>query len=230
MGKKRVLGQDPLTWIRRTDDTQPEPETDTAPAGEAPPDVEETSPANVPGTPPVVEETSHVNAPEAPPVIEEISSVGVQATPTVMTAEPSPTPEPTEKKEAMTEKTAVPQEKSQEERVVVRLADFETFAEAPSEEKLEPKKMSLLMDLTLPVTVELGRTEMVIKDILKLRQGSMIELDKLAGEPVDLVVNGRKLAEGEVVVIDEYFGIRITNLAETSEQELEELRSLGGGR
>lgn len=204
MEKKRVLGQDPLTWIRQTSDTQLDSKTE-----EASPDVSATSPVIAPG---------------APTVIENI------AAPIVVTGETPPISAPTERKEAMTEKTAMPQEKSQEERVVVRPADFETFAEASSEERLESKKMSLLMDLTLPVTVELGRTEMVIKNILKLRQGSMIELDKLAGEPVDLVINGRKLAEGEVVVIDEYFGIRITNLVETSEQELEQLRSPGGGR
>jgi flagellar motor switch protein FliN/FliY len=210
MGKKRVLGQDPLTWIRRTDQETGE----ESPALQEPSTVEaqeDSSAAPTGGTaePPVVEETS-------PPV--------------AMTVETPPTPEPTEKKEAMTAKTAVSQEKSQEETVVVRLAEFENFTEPPVEEKPEPKKMSLLMDLTLPITVELGRTDIAIKDILKLRQGSMIELDKLAGEPVDLVVNGRKLAEGEVVVIDEYFGIRITNLVETSERELEELQSLGGGR
>ncbi|MCB0750735.1 MAG: flagellar motor switch protein FliN, partial [Ignavibacteriae bacterium] len=65
---------------------------------------------------------------------------------------------------------------------------------------------------------ELGRTKMQIKDILELERGYVIELEKLASEPVDVFVNNKKIAEGEVVVIDKHFGIRITNLLETSER------------
>ena len=68
------------------------------------------------------------------------------------------------------------------------------------------------MDLSLPITVELGRLMMTIQDILELGQGAIVELDKLAGEPVDLLVNDKKFAEGEVVVVDENFGVRITSL------------------
>jgi len=64
----------------------------------------------------------------------------------------------------------------------------------------------------LPVSIELGRTTMTIEDILNLGPGSIVELDKLAGEPVDLLVNYRMIAKGEVVVVDENFGIRITDL------------------
>ena len=80
------------------------------------------------------------------------------------------------------------------------------------------EKIELLMDLSLPVTIELGRTRMLIKDILELGHGSVIEFDKLAGEPVDLLINDKKIAEGEVVVIDERFGIRLTNLVKPSER------------
>ena len=62
------------------------------------------------------------------------------------------------------------------------------------------------------MTVELGRTHKVIKDILELSQGSIIELDKLAGEPVDILVNNKLIAKGEVVVIDENFGVRVTDI------------------
>jgi len=80
------------------------------------------------------------------------------------------------------------------------------------------EKIGLLMDLSLPITIELGRTRMLIKDILELGHGSVIEFDKLAGEPVDLLINDKKVAEGEVVVIDEHFGIRLTNLIKPSER------------
>jgi len=76
----------------------------------------------------------------------------------------------------------------------------------------EDTNLNLLLDIPLKVTVELGRTHKVIKDILELSQGSIIELDKLAGEPVDILVNNKLIAKGEVVVIDENFGVRVTDI------------------
>ncbi|PZE22444.1 flagellar motor switch phosphatase FliY [Paenibacillus xerothermodurans] len=76
----------------------------------------------------------------------------------------------------------------------------------------EDTNLSLLLDIPLKVTVELGRTHKVIKDILELSQGSIVELDKLAGEPVDILVNNKLIAKGEVVVIDENFGVRVTDI------------------
>ncbi|WP_110953262.1 flagellar motor switch phosphatase FliY [Anaerosinus massiliensis] len=78
--------------------------------------------------------------------------------------------------------------------------------------------LGLIMDVPLQVTVELGRTKKLIKDILDLAAGSIIELDKLAGEPVDILVNGKLLAKGEVVVIDENFGVRITDIISPMER------------
>ena len=72
--------------------------------------------------------------------------------------------------------------------------------------------LDLLMGVTLRVTVELGRTKMDIREILGLGPGSVVELDKLAGEPVDVLVNDRLIARGEVVVIDDRFGVRITDV------------------
>lgn len=72
--------------------------------------------------------------------------------------------------------------------------------------------LNLLLDIPLKVTVELGRTQKTIKDILELSQGSIVELDKLAGEPVDILVNNKLIAKGEVVVIDENFGVRVTDI------------------
>lgn len=89
----------------------------------------------------------------------------------------------------------------------VNFPNLSSGAPAPSQ-----PNMSLLMDVQMTLTVELGRTKMYIKEILGLGEGSIIELDKLAGEPVDLLVNGKLIAKGEVVVIDENFGVRVTDI------------------
>lgn len=82
-----------------------------------------------------------------------------------------------------------------------------------SAEIYEKKNLNLLLDIKLGLIVELGRSEMQLRDILKLTKGSVIELDRLSGEPVDLFVNNKIIARGEVVVIDDSFGLRITQLA-----------------
>ncbi len=82
----------------------------------------------------------------------------------------------------------------------------------PSDESVEKESIDRLLDVNLSLSVELGRKQMQIRDILDLGPGKIIELDKLAGEPVDLLVNGKLLAKGEVVVVDENFGVRITDL------------------
>ncbi|HZX68456.1 MAG TPA: flagellar motor switch protein FliN [Candidatus Elarobacter sp.] len=76
------------------------------------------------------------------------------------------------------------------------------------------KNLDLLMNVRLKVTAELGTCKMLVKDILKLGAGSIVELDRVAGGPVDLLVNDRLVARGEVVAIDENFGVRITELIE----------------
>jgi flagellar motor switch protein FliN/FliY len=94
--------------------------------------------------------------------------------------------------------------------VNVQPANFQAF----EDEHLvfDKKNIGLVMDVQLEVSVELGRTHKLIKDILEFGQGSIIELDKLAGEPVDVLVNGKTIAKGEVVVIDESFGVRVTDI------------------
>lgn len=72
--------------------------------------------------------------------------------------------------------------------------------------------LETLLDVSLPVTIEFGRTQMSVQEVLQLGRGSVIQLDRVVGEPVDIYVSDRKLAEGEVVVIGEYFGVRITML------------------
>lgn len=91
---------------------------------------------------------------------------------------------------------------------------FEQFKEPDEPIKITDKNIGIIMDVELEVSVELGRTKRLIKDILEFGPGSIIELDKLAGEPVDILVNGKHIAKGEVVVIDENFGVRITEIVQ----------------
>ena len=103
-----------------------------------------------------------------------------------------------------------------EEKVDVQSAQFPEFNEASSQPL--PNNMELIKDVPLEVTVRLGKTVMKIRDILDLGDGSIIELDKLAGEPVDLLVNGKLVAKGEVVVIDENFGFRVKDIISPAER------------
>ena len=82
----------------------------------------------------------------------------------------------------------------------------------------DKRNLDLILDISVPVSVELGRTTMLIKDILALSQGSIVELDRVAGTPVDLLVRGKLLAQGEVVVVDENFGLKITNICGSEER------------
>lgn len=101
--------------------------------------------------------------------------------------------------------------------VEVETAQFQNLESNPAGGQRD-HKMDLLFDLSLTLSIELGRTTMAIKDILDLQRGSVVEFDKLAGEPVDILVNGKKIAEGEVVVIEKHFAIRITNLVDATER------------
>lgn len=98
-------------------------------------------------------------------------------------------------------------------------SDFDDFGSRQS----ESKNLDMLLDIPLQVTVELGRTKKTIKDILEMSAGSIIELDKLAGEPVDIFVNHKMIAKGEVVVIDENFGVRVTEIL-SQRDRLEQLK------
>ena len=95
--------------------------------------------------------------------------------------------------------------------VNVSPAQFQTFSQ-PTVSANSPENINLIMDVPLEVTVELGRTKKSIADILDFAPGTIIELDKIAGEPIDVLVNGKFVAKGEVVVIEESFGIRITEI------------------
>ncbi|NFE94154.1 flagellar motor switch phosphatase FliY [Clostridium botulinum] len=100
--------------------------------------------------------------------------------------------------------------------IEVHEAAFETLV--PGESTQVPKNIDLILDVPLDISVVLGRTKKSIKDILSLSTGSLIELDKLAEEPVEILVNGKKIAYGEVVVVDENFGVRITSIVSNAER------------
>jgi flagellar motor switch protein FliN/FliY len=102
------------------------------------------------------------------------------------------------------------------ERPVVNKADFQQLS--ISGEGKTPQNIELLLDVDLPVSIELGRAKMSISDLLALGPGSVVELDKLVGEPVDLLVNQKCVARGEVVVVEENFGLRITQLISPEER------------
>jgi flagellar motor switch protein FliN/FliY len=100
----------------------------------------------------------------------------------------------------------------------VKRAKFEAFGEPIRETPEGHGNINLLLDVPLPVSVELGRTTMTIRDILDLGTGSVVEVNRVAGEPVDILVNGRLVARGEVVVIDENFGVRILDMVSPEER------------
>ncbi|WP_438319056.1 flagellar motor switch phosphatase FliY [Sporosarcina sp. FA9] len=153
---------------------------------------------------------------------DETAAVAEMAAPITQSAEPSrntnhekqrvePINEPVYQEQQAPQYQQQRQMRAPEPQVHVQQAQFASF-EAPSLTQGESQNLDLLLDIPLQVTVELGRTKRSVKEILEISGGSIIELDKLAGEPVDILVNSRLIAKGEVVVIDENFGVRITDI------------------
>ena len=132
--------------------------------------------------------------------------------------QPQPVPQPTAAPQyaAPAQSYAPPQMAQPAASVPVQPVQFTPLASGPV--PVNDANIGLILDVPLQVTVELGRTSKSIKEILELTNGSIVELDRLAGEPVDIMVNGRYLAKGEVVVIDENFGVRITDIASPAER------------
>ncbi|TDP71609.1 flagellar motor switch protein FliN [Roseateles toxinivorans] len=95
-------------------------------------------------------------------------------------------------------------------------ASFSSFA--PTTTNAAGNDINMILDIPVQLTVELGRTRIPIKNILQLAQGSVVELDALAGEPMDVLVNGYLIAQGEVVVVNDKFGIRLTDIVTPSER------------
>ncbi|MFN4116346.1 MAG: flagellar motor switch protein FliN [Inhella sp.] len=110
---------------------------------------------------------------------------------------------------AVAEEVAAPTEQ-------VAPASFSAFA--PTSLPSTANDINMILDIPVQLTVELGRTRIPIKNILQLAQGSVVELDALAGEPMDVLVNGYLIAQGEVVVVNDKFGIRLTDIVTPSER------------
>lgn len=94
---------------------------------------------------------------------------------------------------------------------------FEQFSEA-SGKLAAPQGFDMIMDIPVSMTVELGRTKLSIRNLLQLAHGSIVELDGLAGEPLDVLINGTLIAQGEVVVVNDKFGIRLTDIITPQER------------
>ena len=106
----------------------------------------------------------------------------------------------------------MPMESGMQNNVNVQSAQFNSFAPMSSDNASDIENIDLIMDVPLEVTVELGRTNKSISEILEFKPGTIVELNKVAGDPIDILVNGKLVAIGEVVVIDENFGIRIVDI------------------
>lgn len=109
------------------------------------------------------------------------------------------------------------------EKVNVQSAEF---SELTDESQGAGLSLDLVLDISMPVTVELGRTSMTVQELLQLRTGSVVELAKMAGEPVDLLVRDVRFARGEVVVVDNNFGLRISEIISPTRR----IRELGKGK
>ena len=144
------------------------------------------------------EEPAPAPAPEPAAAPQAAPQPAPQAAPPPMGAAPMP--------DMQMQQMAMPQQQ-----VNVQPAQFQPFA-GTYPTSLQPENIDLIMDVPLEVTVELGRTHKSIQEILDFAPGTILELNKIAGEPIDVLVNGKYVAKGEVVVIEESFGIRITEI------------------
>ena len=97
-------------------------------------------------------------------------------------------------------------------------AEFDALASQPVAQGAGEANLDVILDIPVTLSMEIGRTEITINDLLQLGQGSVVELERLAGEPMDVMVNGTLIAHGEVVVVDEKFGIRLTDVISPTER------------
>jgi len=145
---------------------------------------------------------------------------------TVKPQQPKPQQEKEQRKQPQQQRQQPPQQQQyfeeepvyepQGPRVDINKADFKPLQESTVHSA--PRNIDLILDVPLEISVVLGRTKKSIKEILNLGTGSLIELEKLAEEPVEIMVNGKKVAYGEVVVVDENFGVRITSIVSSNER------------
>ncbi len=109
-------------------------------------------------------------------------------------------------------------EQADSEAEVAAPADFQNLQSDVSAASSMEENIEMILDIPVTVSVEIGRTKINIRNLLKLNQGSVVELDRLAGEPMDVIVNGTLIAHGEVVVVNEKFGVRLTDVISAEER------------
>ena len=109
-------------------------------------------------------------------------------------------------------------EESGAEKAGYEKAEFDDLASQPVAQGAGEANLDVILDIPVTLSMEIGRTEITINDLLQLGQGSVVELERLAGEPMDVMVNGTLIAHGEVVVVDEKFGIRLTDVISPTER------------
>jgi flagellar motor switch protein FliN/FliY len=109
-------------------------------------------------------------------------------------------------------------EKGGAEKAGYEKAEFDNLASQPVAQGAGEANLDVILDIPVTLSMEIGRTEITINDLLQLGQGSVVELGRLAGEPMDVMVNGTLIAHGEVVVVDEKFGIRLTDVISPTER------------
>lgn len=110
------------------------------------------------------------------------------------------------------------EEEDTEKTVTVQPVQFASFEDLDQVQGPQNQNLNILLDVKLQLTVELGKTELPIKKVLELTKGSIVTLNKAAGEPVELYANGKLIAYGEVVVIDDNFGLRITHITDPAKR------------
>ena len=109
------------------------------------------------------------------------------------------------------------QEEAEQTEVEAEPAQLDEFAAVPAQLSGE-ENLEVILDIPVTISMEIGRTKISIRNLLQLNQGSVVELDRLAGEPMDVLVNGTLIAHGEVVVVNEKFGIRLTDVISAQER------------
>jgi len=125
--------------------------------------------------------------------------------------------------EAFAEQSNVEAEPSATTDDGVKLADLDELAEGGTPSGDGDVDLNMILDIPVTISMEIGRTKISIRNLLKFNQGSVVELDRLAGEPLDVLVNGTLIAHGEVVVVNEKFGIRLTDVI-TAMERIQKLR------
>ena len=149
---------------------------------------------------------------------QEVVEESVQNEPQSEAPQEMPAEELKSETEEAKDQASQPQIEEVESTVTVQPLKFVSFEDQGRMQGEINKNLDILMDVKLQLTVELGRTELPIKKVLELTRGSIIELEKVAGEPVELYANGKLVAHGEVVVIEDNFGLRITSITEPEDR------------